>query len=116
MHTIWNEMEMFNVTKQRLVAQENNILRRKWLQDLELEEIQRIIKDIGNGKVGLESIEDGGCFLVFDHKGQDVFMKECEVVLEDCMEPNVEEERSNAFALKMKMQITNKDMTKCNML
>ena len=66
--------------------------------------------------MGLESNEDGGWFLVFDHEGQDVFMKECEVVLEDCMVPNVEEKRSNAFVLKMKMQITNKDMTKCNVL
>ena len=59
MHTIWNEMGMFNVTKQRLVAQENNILRRKWLQDLELEEIQRIIKDIGNSKVGWKALKMG---------------------------------------------------------
>ena len=66
--------------------------------------------------MGLESNEDGGWFLVFDHEGQDVFMKECEVVLEDCMVPNVEEKRCNAFVLKMKMQITNKDMTKCNVL
>ena len=42
--------------------------------------------------------------------GQDVFMKECEVVLEDCMVSNVEEERSNAFVIKMDMQITNEDM------
>ena len=38
-------------------------------------------------------------------------MKECEVVLEDCMMPNVEEERSNVFLIKMNMQITNEDMT-----
>ena len=25
----------------------------------------------------------------FDHEGQDVFMKKCEVFLEDCMLPNV---------------------------
>ena len=25
----------------------------------------------------------------FDHEGQDVFMKKCEVLLEDCMLPNV---------------------------
>ena len=37
-------------------------------------------------------------------------MKECEVVLEDCMMPNVEEERSNVFLIKMNMQITNEDM------
>ena len=31
---------MFNVIEQRLVYQKNNILKRKWLSDLELEEIQ----------------------------------------------------------------------------
>ena len=58
-------------------------MKRKWLLDLEIEKIQRNIKDIGNGEVRLESIEDEEWFLVFDHEGQDVFMKECEVVLED---------------------------------
>ena len=51
-------MGMFNVTEQRLVDQKNNILKRKWLSDLELEEIQRNIKGIRNGEVGLESDED----------------------------------------------------------
>ena len=37
-------------------------------------------------------------------------MKECEVVLEVCMVPNVEEERSNVFVIKMNMQNTNEDM------
>ena len=37
-------------------------------------------------------------------------MKECEVVLEDCMVPNVDEERSNAFVIRMNMQIANQDM------
>ena len=37
MHVIWNEMRMFNLTEQRLVDQKNNILKRKWLSDLELE-------------------------------------------------------------------------------
>ena len=50
-------------------------------------------------------------FLGFDHEGQDVFMKECEVALEDCMVPNVEEERSNVFVITMNMQMTNEDMT-----
>ena len=111
MHVIWNEIGMFNVTEQWLVDQKNNILKRKWLSDLELEEIQRNIKDLGNGEVGLESDVDEEWFLGFDLEGQEVFMKECEVVLEDCMVPNVEEERSNVFVIKMNMQITNKDMT-----
>ena len=38
-HSIWNEMGMLNVTEQRLVDQKNNILKRKWLLDLELVEI-----------------------------------------------------------------------------
>ena len=104
-------MGMFNVTEQRLVDQKNNILKRKWLLDLELEEIQRNIEDIRNGEVGLKSDVDEGWFLGFDHEGQDVFMKKCEVRLEDCMVPYVEEERSNDFVIKMNMQITNKDMT-----
>ena len=44
----------------------------------------------------------------FHHEEQDVFMKECEVVLEDCMVPNLEEQRSNVFVIKMNMQIPNK--------
>ena len=47
----------------------------------------------------------------FDREGQVVFMKECEVTLEDCIVPNVEEERSNVFVIKMNMQITNNNMT-----
>ena len=73
--------------------------------------IQRNIKDIGNGEVGLESDVDEGWFLGFDLEGQDVFMKECEAALEDCMVPNVEEERNNVFVIKINMQITNEDMT-----
>ena len=52
---------MFNVTEQRLDDEKNNILKRKWVSDLELEEIQKNIEDIRNGEVGLES--DEGWFL-----------------------------------------------------
>ena len=104
-------MGMFNVTEQRLVDQKNNILKRKWLSDLELEEIQRNIKDIGHDEVGLESDEDEEWFLGFDHEVLGLFMKECKVVLEDFMVPNVEEERSNVFVIKMNMQMMNEDMT-----
>ena len=38
-------------------------------------------------------------------------MKECEVVLEVCMVPNAEEERSNVFVIKMNKETTNEDMT-----
>ena len=37
-------------------------------------------------------------------------MKECEVVLEVCMVPNAEEERSNVFVKKMNKETTNEDM------
>ena len=103
MHAIWNETGMFNATVQRSVDQKNN-LKRKWPSDLKLEEIQRNIEDIGHGKVGLENYEDEGWVL-------GMFLKECEVVLEDYMVPNVEEERSNVFVIKINMQTTNEDMT-----
>ena len=67
-HVIWNEMGMFNVTEQRLVDHKNNILKRKWLSDLELDEIQRNIKEIGHGELGLENDEDEAWFLGFDHE------------------------------------------------
>ena len=57
MRVIGNEIRMFNVTKQRLVYQKNNISKRKWLLNLELEEIPRNIKDIRHGEVRLESDE-----------------------------------------------------------
>ena len=90
------------------------------LSDLELEEIQGNVEDIGNGEVGLESDVDEGWFVESDHEGHNVFMKECEVALEDCMVPNIEEERSNVFVIKMNMKIMNEDMTilekLCNVL
>ena len=58
-----------------------------------------------NDEVGLESEEDEGWFLGFDHEGHDVFMKECEAALEDCMVPNVKRERSNIFVIKMKCKL-----------
>ena len=70
MHALWNEMGMFNVTEHRLLDQKNNMLKRKWLSDLELEEMQRNIEDTGHGEVGLESDEDEGWFLRFDHEGR----------------------------------------------
>ena len=106
MHVIWNEMGMFNVKQERLVDQKNNNLKRKWLSDLELEEIQRNIEDIRQCEVWSESDEDEEWFLGFDHERQDVFMLECE----DCMVLNAEEERSNVFAIKINIQITNEDM------
>ena len=48
-------MGMFIATEQWLVDQKNNILKRIWLSDLELKEIQRNIEDIRHGEAGLES-------------------------------------------------------------
>ena len=53
MHAIWNEIGMFNVTEQNLDDQKNNILKRKWLLDLELGKIQRKVDDIRHGVMGL---------------------------------------------------------------
>ena len=100
----WNEIGVFNVTEQRLVDQKNNIVKRKWPSDLELQEIQRNIKDIGHGEVRLESDENEGWFLQFDHEGQDEYLKEYKDVLVDCMVPNVEEEKRSIFLVKMNMQ------------
>ena len=84
MHATWNEIGMFNGTEKRLVDQKNNILKRKCLSDLELEEIHRNIEDVENGEVGLESDEDEVRFLRFDHEGLDMFMKKCELALANC--------------------------------
>ena len=81
MHAVWNKIEMFNVTDERLVDQNNNILKRNWVSDSELEEIQRNTEDIRNGEVELESKEDKEWFLGFDQGEQDEFMKQWEVVL-----------------------------------
>ena len=56
MHVIWNEMGMFSIIEQRLVDKKNNIFKRKWLSDLELEEIQRNIEDNGNGEMGRKAM------------------------------------------------------------
>ena len=47
-----------------MIDQKNNILKRKWLLDLKLEEIQRNIEDIGHGEMGLESDKDDEWFLI----------------------------------------------------
>ena len=38
---LWLQMDKFPVTEQRLVDQANQIRKRKWLSDLEMEEIKR---------------------------------------------------------------------------
>ena len=51
MHKLWMERSVFQVTKQRLVDQANQIQKKKWLSDIELEEIKRNIEDIPHGEV-----------------------------------------------------------------
>ena len=75
-------MGILHVTEPRLVDQKNNILKEKWLLDLELKVIQTNIEDIRHGEVGLESEGDEGWFSEIVHERHDVFMKECLVVLE----------------------------------
>ena len=77
---MWNEIGMFNVTEQRLIDQKNNILKRKCLG---FRTGRNTKKHWGYQTwwSRLESNEDEGSFLEFDYEGQDVFMKECEVVL-----------------------------------
>ena len=41
----WQQREMFFVTEQRLVDQANQIRKKKWLSDLEMEEIQRGVEE-----------------------------------------------------------------------
>ena len=81
MHAVWNKIGMFNVTEERLVDQNNNILKRNLVSGLELEEIQRNTEDVRNGEVGLESKEDEGWFFGFDQGEQNEFMKEWEAAL-----------------------------------
>ena len=50
-------------------------------------------------------------FLEFDREGHNVFIKEYEVELKDCLVANVIEGRSNVFVIKMNMHIAKKDMT-----
>ena len=52
MHDLWMAKDLFVVTEQRIVAQANQIRKKKWLSDLELEEIQRNVDDVQHGEVG----------------------------------------------------------------
>ena len=62
------------------------------------------MEDIRHGAVGLESNEDERLFLGFDHEGQDMSIKEWEVVIEDCMVP-----KKQYFVMKMNMKIMNEN-------
>ena len=69
---------MFNLTKQSQIGKKH------WLTNLELEEIQRRIDDKPHGHVPSDSEgEDEERFLGFDEKGEEVFLKDVRVVVED---------------------------------
>ena len=104
MHTIWNEMGISDMTDQRLVDQRNNILKRKWLSDLELKEIQKGYRTWQSvvGKQWREGMVVG----IWSRRTGCVYEK-----IWSCARLHFEEERSNAFVIKMNMQITNGDMS-----
>eukprot|EP00112_Aurelia_sp_Birch-Aquarium-sp1_P001587 Seg1172.17 transcript_id=Seg1172.17/GoldUCD/mRNA.D3Y31 product="hypothetical protein" protein_id=Seg1172.17/GoldUCD/D3Y31 len=52
MHNLWKDMGMFQMTEQRLLGQKAQIIKKKWLTDLELEEIKRLIEDAQCGITG----------------------------------------------------------------
>ena len=45
MHSIWTCKDMFPVTEQKLIDQKNQIIKKQWLSNLELEEIKQSIED-----------------------------------------------------------------------
>ena len=56
MHKCWVDKGMFPVTEQRLLDQKNNIIKRNWVTDLELEEMRRNIEALEQGTM-LEAAE-----------------------------------------------------------
>lgn len=42
---IWQEREMFTVSEQQLIDEANQICKKKWLSDLEIEKIQRTVEE-----------------------------------------------------------------------
>ena len=51
MHAICRDKGMFNITELRPMDQQSHIRKKQWLTNLELEEIQRRIKDEPHGHV-----------------------------------------------------------------
>ena len=54
MHSICTSNNMFPVTEQRLIDQKNQIRRKQWLCNLELEEIKQSIEDAVYGQIEQE--------------------------------------------------------------
>ena len=102
MHMIWKEKGMFEIKEQRLLDQKWQIFTKRWLSDLELNEVQ------GNSMgVAKESVENG-CegSVEFGEEENVVCENECRVVLEDtclnqdCYSNNDKSEVVTKMALK----------------
>ena len=52
MHNLWIVQGMFVITEQRLVDQKSQIIKKKWLSELELEAIRRSVDDAEYGQIG----------------------------------------------------------------
>ena len=102
MHMIWKEKGMFDVKEQRLLDQKWQIVTKKWLSDLELNNIKE--KLVGVAK---ES-DKNGCkgSVQFGEEENVVCESECHVVLEDpslnqdCYGNNEKKEVVTKLALK----------------
>ena len=103
MHMIWKEKGIFDIKEQRLLDQKWQIFTKRWLSDLELNEVQ------GNSMgVTKESVENG-CegSVEFGEEENVVCENECRVVLEDtclnqdCYSNNDKSEVVTKMALKL---------------
>ena len=52
MHNLWIEQGMFTITEQRLIDQKSQIIKKKWMSDIELEAMRRSIDDAVYGQIG----------------------------------------------------------------
>ena len=70
MHDLWIAKDLFIATEQRIVDQANQIRKRKWLSDLELEEIRRNIDDVQHGELGPEVVNEN--LTVSENEGEQI--------------------------------------------
>ncbi|XP_063594921.1 uncharacterized protein LOC134771895 [Penaeus indicus] len=92
----WQEREMFIVTEQRLVDQANQIRKKKWLSDLEMEEIQKEVEE-GQYREADESTDVLGSETQVDQEQANVALNggECnaqasEQIEQDIDRPNID--------------------------
>ena len=69
MHGIWNEMGRLNATEQRLVDKKNNILKRRWLPDLDWQKYKETSRILDMVKWGWKviKIRDGSWDLIMKY-------------------------------------------------